>query len=82
MFHPRPVPRLLTSWPITLSMLTAGIFLMHYFCFCLGLLYRAHYHRFPWVLQRHTPTRRLQDGIPPQPPRRIRPIPQTRTPRP
>jgi hypothetical protein len=82
MFHPRIVPWLLTSWPVVLSMLTAGVFLMHYYCFCMGLLYRAHYHKFPWVLQRHTPTRRLHDGIPPQPPRRIRPIPQTRTDRP
>lgn len=76
--HHRDVPWFLTSWPIVLSMLTVGIFLMHYFAFCLGLLYRMHYARFPWVLQRHVPTPRPQDGIPPQPPRRIRPIPQTR----
>lgn len=76
--HHRDVPWFLTSWPIVLSMLTAGIFLMHYFAFCLGLLYRMHYPKFPWVLQRHIRTPRPQDSIPPQPPRRIRPIPQTR----
>lgn len=33
--------------------LLAGIFLMHWFCWYLGLLYRAHHTQFPWILQRH-----------------------------
>lgn len=82
LIHAFPIPPLLTNWPVVLSMLAVGIFLMHYFCFCMGLLYRAHYDRFPWVLQRHVSMRRPRDGIPPQPPRRIRPIPQARSQKP
>lgn len=78
MVHYQQIPWLLTSWAVTLSMLTVGVFLMHYFAVCLGLMYRAHYSKFPWVLQRHIRTPRPQDAIPPQPPRRIRPISQSR----
>ena len=49
-------PPMLSSWMIVLPLLLAGIFLMHLFCRWLGLLYRAHGHDFPWVLQRHIPT--------------------------
>lgn len=47
------------SWlafgPLAYSALCAGIYLMHYFCWELGLVYRRDHHRFPWVLQRHIP---------------------------
>ena len=38
---------------IAYPMLFLGIFLMHLFCWYLGLLYRAHHAQFPWVLQHH-----------------------------
>ncbi len=36
----------------------AGLILMHFFCFELGMLYRMHHATFPWVLQRHEPVNR------------------------
>lgn len=50
----RPWP---VFWRLTVPLLLCGIFLMHYFCFCLGLLYRAHHADFPWVWQRHVRTK-------------------------
>jgi hypothetical protein len=41
------------SWLIVPAALLVGIYLMHYFCWYLGLLYKAHHDQFPWVLQRY-----------------------------
>jgi hypothetical protein len=45
------------SWlaygPLAYSIMCGAIYLMHYFCWQLGLAYRRDHHRFPWVLQRH-----------------------------
>lgn len=41
---------------VVFSMAIGGIYLMHWFCICVGLLYRNHYPEFPWVLQRHVRT--------------------------
>ena len=76
--RPSDLPRWLTSWPIVLPALIAGIFLMHYFCLALAMLYRAHFGAFPWVLQRHVRTRPMQP-LPGLPPRRIRPLPRPRS---
>ncbi len=35
-----------------LPMLAAGVYLSHLFCWHLGLLYRLHHERFPWLFQR------------------------------
>jgi hypothetical protein len=47
------------SWiffgPLAYTILCGAIYLMHYFCWQLGLVYRREHHRFPWVLQRHIP---------------------------
>ena len=56
--HPSNQPVWLTSWAFALPALIAGIYLMHAFCQWLGLLYRAHFDRFPWVLQRHVSSKR------------------------
>jgi hypothetical protein len=40
-------------WYIAYGALTVGIYLMHYVCWHLGVLYRKHHQRFPWVLQRY-----------------------------
>jgi hypothetical protein len=42
------------------SALVIGIYMMHYFCWYLGLIYRDYHEVFPWVLQRHIPTRLLE----------------------
>lgn len=34
-------------------MLALGIYFAHLFCWHLGLLYREHHAKFPWILQRH-----------------------------
>jgi hypothetical protein len=44
---------ILVDWMVVLPALLVGIYLMHYFCWYLGLLYRAHHAEFPWVFQRH-----------------------------
>jgi hypothetical protein len=36
-------------------LIAIAIYLMHYYCWYLGVLYRRHQHEFPWVLQRHIP---------------------------
>jgi len=38
---------------VHLPVLAATVYLMHYFCWLLGLIYRDHHAAFPWVLQRH-----------------------------
>lgn len=40
-------------WAAAILLLMLGIYLMHAFCWQLGLLYRAKHHAFPWALQRH-----------------------------
>ncbi len=35
------------------SFLALGIYLAHYFCWCLGLAYRSGHEQFNWVLQRY-----------------------------
>jgi len=49
-FHKR---NWLTFGPLAYTILCTGIYLMHYFCWQLGLVYRRDHHRFPWVLQQH-----------------------------
>jgi hypothetical protein len=44
--------------------LAAGIYLMHAFCYYMGLLYRGEHLNFPWVLQRHIPTRLMDRSRP------------------
>ena len=65
--HPTGMSNWIISWTFTLPALAAGIFLTHYFCMCVGMLYRVHYDQFPWVLQRHERT--IKDvktpGLPP-----------------
>jgi len=41
--------------PLSFLALILGVYLMHLFCWQLGLFYRGHHERFPWVLQRHIP---------------------------
>ena len=38
---------------LAIPLLSAGIFIMHYFCFEVGTLYRDHHEAFPWLFQRH-----------------------------
>jgi hypothetical protein len=46
------------SMAIAWTALLLGIYLFHFACWHLGLLYRAHHDEFPWVLQRHVYSRR------------------------
>jgi hypothetical protein len=67
MINPTPLPVWLSSFSLTAGVLALGVFMMHYFCMTVGLLYRMHYDRFPWVLQRHISTRKGNEpvGLPP-----------------
>jgi hypothetical protein len=47
------LPDLFTSPLFGAGMLVGGIFLIHYFCWYLGIIYRLHHAEFPWILQRH-----------------------------
>jgi len=59
-FLPSPPP---TPWyfhpVLSVPGLLVGIYLAHYFCVYLGLLYREYHDAFPWALQRHIPTKLL-----------------------
>jgi TctA family transporter len=50
-------------WSASYGSLIMGIFLMHYFCWVLGLLYRQKHEQFPWVLQRHVKTLHPQERM-------------------
>lgn len=55
--------------PILLApMLLSAIYLTHYFCWYLGLMYRAHHGDFPWVYQRHAGKIRREAGFAVMPP--------------
>lgn len=45
---------ILSYWAISYPLLLIGVYLMHAFCWILGIQYRRHHEAFPWVLQRHT----------------------------
>jgi hypothetical protein len=47
-------------WAIGYPLLSVGIYLAHFFCWYLGLLYRAHHDSFPWAFQRHVRDRALE----------------------
>ena len=55
---------------IAYPLLVFGIYVMHAFCWFLGLYYRANHARFPWILQWHTPTKKIERRIPPPRPKR------------
>jgi predicted Fe-S protein YdhL (DUF1289 family) len=43
---------------MAVGLMFAGVYLVHVFCWQLGLLYRFHHERFSWVLQKHDKTER------------------------
>lgn len=43
--------RHLPAAAVVYPMLAIGVYLMHYFCWYVALLYRAHHDHFPWTLQ-------------------------------
>jgi hypothetical protein len=44
---------ILSHWAVSYPLLLVGIYLMHAYCWMLGLQYRKHHDAFPWVLQRY-----------------------------
>jgi hypothetical protein len=58
-------PRFLFRWPVNYVLLISGIFMAHYFCWILGLMWRGWHKEFPWVLQYyHRPPPVLPSGPP------------------
>lgn len=53
--------------------LATGIYLMHAFCWIMGLAYQRHHVEFPWVLQRHIPDPNRQPPLPRKKPRYVKP---------
>lgn len=54
---------------VTYPVLCVAIYLMHAFCWHLGLLYRAHHVGFPWMMQRYSKRNHLGAlSAPPPPP--------------
>lgn len=51
---------------IAFPLLAIGLYLMHVFCWHLGLCYRARHDKFPWILQWHVSTKKIQRRIPPK----------------
>lgn len=54
-FLPGPSPILFRS-AVVLPVLSLGIYLMHAFCWFLGMYYRRHWEEFPWAAQVHEPS--------------------------
>lgn len=44
----------IAHWAVSYPLLLVGIYLMHAFCWLMGIQYRKHHDAFPWVLQRYT----------------------------
>lgn len=66
---PDPNAPLLQRWYVAWSVLVAGTYFMHLFCWHLGTVYRKHCLSFPWILQRHEPSARAKaKGFPVQRP--------------
>ena len=66
-------------WRLVAPMLIVSIILMHYFCYCVAILYRVHHGEFPWVLQKHVRTPKGAGGFevvapPNRPQRKPRPV--------
>ncbi|HEY8668777.1 MAG TPA: hypothetical protein VIL86_19170 [Tepidisphaeraceae bacterium] len=61
---------------VVYPMLLAAIYLMHAWCWLLGILYRAHHDDFPWLFQRHhrVARRRKMTTIAPPAPKPIAPL--------
>jgi hypothetical protein len=55
-----PAHAWITSPMLVIPTLVIGVYMMHYFCWYLGLIYRDYHEVYPWVLQRHIPTRLLE----------------------
>jgi hypothetical protein len=55
----------LQSAIVYMPVLAVCVYLMHYFCWLVGLMYRIHHDQFPWVLQRHISTRHHTNMSPP-----------------
>lgn len=56
-------------------LIAIAIYLMHFYCWYMGILYRRHQQDFPWVLQRHIPdpTRKAATRLTPYGPVKVLP---------
>lgn len=50
-----PWLKLFDSFPVALSFLFLGTYLMHFACWHLGAMYNRHHEHFDWIFQRHIP---------------------------
>lgn len=60
MFHGKSIAFGLTETALAYAILAAAIYVIHAFCWQMGLIYRTYHDRFPWILQRHIPVRLAQ----------------------
>jgi hypothetical protein len=52
---------------VCIPALAVCVYLTHYFCWLLGLMYRSHHEQFPWVLQHHISMRHQTNlSVPPR----------------
>jgi hypothetical protein len=59
------------AMPLAWLMMGVGVYLMHAFCWRLGLVYRAHHRRFPWVDQERIRQVKPVDRLSPEARRRL-----------
>ena len=59
--HPNAVPLWLTGFTLDIALMVTATFMMHLFCWQLGLIYREHHAMFPWAYQYHK--RKYSDSI-------------------
>jgi hypothetical protein len=56
------VAKLMSRGAFVYPVMFLAVLLAHWFCWHMGLIYRYHHDRFPWVLQRHISTRRKTEA--------------------
>jgi hypothetical protein len=49
---------------LALPIMLMAVYLLHYFCWHMGLMYRENHGRFPWLAQRHIKTERPKKTAP------------------
>ena len=56
------VAKLMSRGAFVYPTMFLAVLLAHWFCWHMGLIYRFHHDRYPWVLQRHISTRRKTEA--------------------
>ena len=60
---------------LAFGLLVISFYMLHWFCWRVGLLYRAHHEQFPWILQQHVRSQTWQQYMMRRKPQYVQPAP-------